>query len=176
LDSVIAFESSVAFIFLNFKFPKTMKQLVKVYLMLLSSLVYSTNIQGQNINTEILKKQKESAVYFASGSSELSSKAMESLNTFLQNQPNLESTEFRLQAFTDDVGSPERNTLLAKSRAIQVQEYLSKQEMPINTIKIQAFQQLHLNPDESVVEQRANNRRVVVELWGVSLKKSGELE
>ena len=152
-----------------------MKQLIKVYLLFLCSLVCSDQIQGQNTSTETLKKQKESAVYFASGSSELSSKAIESLKAFLQEQPNLQYIEFRLQAFTDDVGSPERNTLLAKSRAIQVQEYLSKQEIPINTIKIQAFQQLHLNPDENVVEQRANNRRVVVELWGVSLEIAEDL-
>jgi hypothetical protein len=152
-----------------------MKRLVKVYLLFLCSLVCSDQIQGQDINTETLKKQKENAVYFASGSSELSSEAIESLNDFLQKKPDLESTEFRLQAFTDDVGSPERNALLAKSRAVQVQEYLNKQDIPINTIAIQAFQQLHLNPEENVVEQRANNRRVVVELWGISLETGEDL-
>jgi len=152
-----------------------MKELLKMSFLLLCSLTYSASVQGQDINTETLKKQKERAVYFASGSAELSSEAIESLNAFLQNQPDLESTEFRLQAFTDDVGSPDRNALLANSRATQVQAYLSKQNIPMNRIAIQAFQQLHLNPDENVVEQRANNRRVVVELWGVSLKKSDDL-
>lgn len=62
-----------------------MKRLVKVYLLFLCSLVCSDPIQGQDINTETLKKQKKNAVYFASGSSELSSEAIESLNAFLQN-------------------------------------------------------------------------------------------
>lgn len=152
-----------------------MKQLLKLSLFLLCNFVCNVYVQGQNPNTEALTKQKESAVYFASGSSELSSEAIETLNLFLKNQANLESTEFRLQAFTDDVGSPERNALLAQNRAVQVQDYLSEQDISINTIKIQAFQQLRLNPDENVAKQRANNRRVVVEFWGISEETTNDL-
>lgn len=152
-----------------------MKQLLKVYFLFLCSLIYAGHLQGQGATTETLKKQKESAVYFASGSSELSPKALAALNVFLKDQSNLEAAEFRLQAFTDDVGSPTRNALLAESRAIQVQEHLSQQGIATDKIEIQAFQQLHLNPDEDVAEQRANNRRVVVELWGRPLKTAKKL-
>jgi hypothetical protein len=152
-----------------------MKQLLKVYFLFLFSLVCSANIQGQAVNAETLKKQKESAVYFASGSSELNPQALEVLNMLLKDESNLELAQFRLQAFTDDVGSPVRNASLAKSRATQVQEYLSKQGIATDKIEIQAFQQLHLNPDENVTEQRANNRRVVVEYWAVPLKTAKEL-
>jgi hypothetical protein len=152
-----------------------MKQLLKLSFLLLCNFVCNTYVQGQNPNLDTLTKQNESAVYFASGSSELSSEAIEDLNLFLKDQSNLESREFRLQAFTDDVGSPERNALLAQNRAAQVQAYLSKQSISIHTIKIQAFQQLHLNPDENVTEQRANNRRVVVELWGISKETTNDL-
>lgn len=145
-----------------------MKQLLKLSLLLLCNFICNVYIQGQDPNINSLKKQKESAVYFASGSAELSTEALESLTVFLKSQLNLKETEFRLQAFTDDVGSPERNALLAQNRAAQVQEYLSQQDISINSIKIKAFQQLNLNPDKNVAEQRANNRRVVVELWGMS--------
>ena len=152
-----------------------MQQLLKVYFLLCCFIISNEQIQGQDATTtELLKKQKESAVYFASGSSELSSKSQEVLNAFLKDQPRLELAQFRLQAFTDDVGSPERNALLAKKRATEVQAYLSQQGIVTNNIKIQAFQQLHLNPDEDVAKQRANNRRVVVELWGVALETNEE--
>lgn len=152
-----------------------MKEFFKMSFLLLCSFSCSSYAQAQDTNRETLKKQKESAVYFASGSSELSSTAIASLHDFLLNESNLEAVEFRLQAFTDDVGSPERNALLAKNRATKVQAYLNKQDIPIHKIEIQAFQQLHLNPDGNVVEQRANNRRVVVELWGIALETGEDL-
>lgn len=147
-----------------------MKQYCLICFLCWCSVFYTESALGQKADALRLKKHKDCVVYFASGNATLDAAAIQTLETFLQEIPISDDTRFRLQGFTDDVGSPTLNAALAKRRTTEVQEYLKTQTVLTEQIEIQAFQQLRLNPDKNIAIQRAENRRVVIEYWALPLK------
>ena len=96
-----------------------------------------------------LELKVNSKVYFASSKYELSKTALKTLNDLLLDYDDNQVAEFRIQAFTDDVGSAKENELLAQQRAASVQEYLIEQGISTPLIKLKASEQLRLNPDQT---------------------------
>lgn len=71
--------------------------------------------------------------------------------------------EVRIEGHTDDLGSPEQNTVLAQARAQMVGYYLIKYGALFEQIDTTAYGERYPQRDGQTAQDRQCNRRVVVE-------------
>lgn len=104
----------------------------------------------------------DNAVYFASGTSSLTSaekQKLDSLVTLLDKIPNW---QLAVHGFTDNVGSDKTNSRLAQTRAEAVKKYLVSKGVPAERIFTNAFGTQKPVGDNASEEGRKLNRRVEV--------------
>lgn len=78
----------------------------------------------------------------------------------------LQKPEFRLRlsGYTDNVGTPAANLLLAKRRALAVQRYLVRQGVPAGSIRAEGFGRARPVASNATAAGRARNRRVEMQV------------
>ena len=78
----------------------------------------------------------------------------------------VEKPEFRLRlsGYTDNVGSPAANLLLAKKRALAVQRYLGQQGVPAGHVRAEWFGRARPVASNATPVGRARNRRVEMQV------------
>lgn len=119
-------------------------------------LLFSSLLFGQTKKVSIV-------LYFQTNSSEISFSDKEKLDTFCLFNSSC-AKEIKVSGFCDDVGSDEKNFILSNERAISVADYLKiNHELKIDEIVGKGEIVIDLNQN-NIIEQRANNRKVIVEI------------
>jgi acetolactate synthase small subunit len=129
--------------------------------LVLMGLVWQLQAQSSE---ESYQLESQFAIYFASNSAELDEEALATLEEMLEDCA-VASMQFKLQAFTDDLGNQQDNERLAKGRAAAVQNYLLDYGFSSKEIKIEASKAMIPKEGQSLEEQRRLHRRVDVEFW-----------
>ncbi|MCF8371400.1 MAG: OmpA family protein [Bacteroidales bacterium] len=89
---------------------------------------------------------------------------------FLQETKPLETvliTKILIRGYCDDVGTMGHSDSLSEKRAFQVEHFLLKEGIPCDSAPVvKGMGEIPLNPSSSknIEEQRANNRRVEIEI------------
>ena len=130
----------------------------------------------QRLNTALPTHQTErglvsevGGVQFATGTSNLSGGARESLSHFAGIVASYPTLKFKVEGHTDDTGTAEKNRELSLSRAISVRDYLIGQGVQASHIDVDGFGPAKPIADNSTADGRARNRRVEIVLSGPPL-------
>jgi outer membrane protein OmpA-like peptidoglycan-associated protein len=99
---------------------------------------------------------------FPSGSSELSAKAVETIQKIGSTLLTDPSQKIRIEGYTDSAGNANKNMQLSKARAEQVKQILINQGVHAENISAEGFGQDHPISNNSTIEGRAKNRRVEI--------------
>jgi outer membrane protein OmpA-like peptidoglycan-associated protein len=99
-------------------------------------------------------------VQFATGTSNLSNAARESLARFSGIVASYPGLRFTVEGHTDNTGSPAANTELSLRRAIAVRDYLIGQGTAASSIDVDGLGSSRPTADNASAEGRARNRRV----------------
>jgi outer membrane protein OmpA-like peptidoglycan-associated protein len=130
----------------------------------------------QRLNTALPTHQTDrglvseiGGVQFATGTSNLSGGARESLSRFAGIVASYPSLSFKVEGHTDDTGTAEKNRELSLRRAISVRDYLIGQGVQASRTDVDGFGPSKPIADNSTAEGRARNRRVEIVLSGAPL-------
>jgi outer membrane protein OmpA-like peptidoglycan-associated protein len=105
----------------------------------------------------------DDAVKFPVNKHELSSEAMQALDTFAERlKKENKNVYLEIQGHTDATGAPEANYKLGEARAEAVRRYLNKQGIALNRMSTISYGKDEPVESNKTKEGRAKNRRVVV--------------
>jgi outer membrane protein OmpA-like peptidoglycan-associated protein len=111
-------------------------------------------------------------VQFATGTSNLSPQARESLSRFAGIVASYPDLKFKVEGHTDSTGSDATNQELSTKRAIAVRDYLIGQRVAASSIDAEGLGSSNPVADNSTNAGRAKNRRVEIVITGGPLTAS----
>ncbi len=100
------------------------------------------------------------SIYFASAADTLDARARAQIDSLSQAAKNWGAYSLEIQAFTDDIGSSERNTQLSASRAQNVSSYLLAQAPQPSQKRLQLKGEIQPKAGSNLAQERARARRV----------------
>lgn len=104
-------------------------------------------------------------INFNTGSAQISGSSNSELEKIYNLLIQAENTKLTIVGHTDNVGNPDANVTLSKSRAESVVDYLRKKGIPLNRFQmIDGKGANEPTADNSTTEGKAKNRRVVITL------------
>ncbi|OGS72149.1 MAG: hypothetical protein A3F91_03100 [Flavobacteria bacterium RIFCSPLOWO2_12_FULL_35_11] len=103
-------------------------------------------------------------IYFEVGKATINTAFSTDLNKLVQFLKDNNETNLEIQGHTDNTGSLKLNNKLSQSRANSIVDYLVKQGIDRHRISAKGFGQSLPIADNSTVEGRAKNRRVVIKV------------
>jgi hypothetical protein len=150
--------------------------LPKGILFLMFSLFFADLFAQNSVSSPVLEKEAITVVYFGTDKHDLGLSAREIISDFIINKNLPIPFELRLKGFTDDIGNRSSNEVLALNRAMEVKKYLETLGVSTKNIKILDCEELILNNNQNLVEQRRKNRRVELEYWTTAYRAISSTE
>lgn len=148
----------------------------KAILFLIFSLLVSNLFAQSSASSPTLEKEAMIVVYFETSKYDLDTSTQKIITEFIKNKKILEPFELRLRGFTDDVGNRSNNEKLASNRAAEIKKYLETLGISKERIKILDYEELTLDQNQDLSEQRQKNRKVELEYWTMPSKKLNNKE
>lgn len=134
------------------------------FILALATCLFSHALFAQSLFDSI-RVARTAEVYFATGEATLSTEAntmLDSISDFFKHNRRAES--IRITAFTDSVGTFEKNLALSQERADSVQLSLTRRGIAADKITIAFFGEKRPAAENATEEGRQRNRRASVEV------------
>ncbi len=119
---------------------------------------------------EIFDDNEPDTIYFAANSAVLKSKAKKKLKLFVKKlKKSKKNKHIIVSGYSDDLGSKTQSTAISKQRAVNVQNYLETQGIPVKYLFTRYFGRDHAILSNKTAKGRAKNRRVHIDIIETNL-------